>query len=146
MKRQSIFSKIFLVLSLIGTLAMQTTAFAAELTGEAQISGDAVYGQTLTASRVGGDPITGTLLYQWFRDSDMITENGNAATYTLVLADIGTQISVVITSNNVSETGELTSAPTDTVVKAPSDPATGDPPVVFYQNRRIHYSDGCNRL
>ena len=130
MKRQSIFSKIFLVLSLISTLAIQTTAFAdGPLTGTASISGSAVYGEILTASFTGD--YTGELSYKWMRtigeDTEVIADEITNQ-YTLVQADIGATITVEISSGG--ETGSVTSDPTDTVVKAQSDPPTGVPPVV----------------
>jgi hypothetical protein len=84
------------------------------LTGTANISGTAVFGQTLTASLTGSNN-SGTLSYQWVRGSSDIS-SATGSTYTLVEADIGSTISVKITSS--VETGTRTSAATSAVQKA----------------------------
>ena len=96
------------------------------LSGTAEITGSAVYGETLTAALTGGNN-TGTLSYQWVRGVSDIALATNSA-YTLTVDDIGEQISVKITSS--VETGTVTSAQTAAVTKAVSDPATGVTPVV----------------
>ena len=86
------------------------------LTGTATITGTAKFGQTLTASLESGNN-TGTLSYQWKRDGSDISGAMNS-TYTLVKADIGSTITVEISSSE--ETGTLTSAATAAVKKADS--------------------------
>ena len=86
------------------------------LTGTATITGTAKFGQALTASLESGNN-TGTLSYQWKRDGSDISGAMNS-TYTLVKADIGSTITVEISSSE--ETGTLTSAATAAVKKADS--------------------------
>ncbi|HEX2946112.1 MAG TPA: S-layer homology domain-containing protein [Clostridia bacterium] len=97
------------------------------LTGTAGITGDAVFGQTLTASLADGNN-TGTLSYQWTRDGVDIGSPTTSNTYTIVQADIDTVIAVKITSS--VETGTQTSVATAAVTKAASSPATGITPVL----------------
>ncbi len=130
MKRQNIFSKIFLMLSLLCTLVMQNTAFAAEPeAATATISGNAVYDEILSAAYSG--TYTGTLSYVWIRvdtTGDTIIDGATEQQYTLTADDIGKQIKVTITSTEPVD--EVTSEPTATVVKAQSDPLTGVSPEV----------------
>ncbi len=81
------------------------------LTGTAAISGNAVFGETLTAVLEGSNN-TGTLSYQWMRGDEDIAGATDAA-YTLGQVDIGKTISVKIASS--AEAGTLTSAPTASV-------------------------------
>jgi len=87
------------------------------LSGTVTISGNAVFGQTLTAntSALTSTPsgTLGTLGYQWKRGA---TNIGTGATYTLVQADIGSTITVTVTAANC--TGSVTSGATPTVTKA----------------------------
>ena len=95
------------------------------LSGTAEITGSAVYGETLTAALTGGNN-TGTLSYQWVRGASDINLATNS-TYVLTADDIGEMISVKITSS--VETGTVTSAQTSAVTKAVAVPATGVTPV-----------------
>ena len=70
------------------------------------------FGETLKAVLT---PTKAGLSYQWYRGTDAITPNGDSETYTLVEADIGKAIHVVITDSN---SVEFTSAATATVEKA----------------------------
>ena len=95
------------------------------LTGTATITGTAKFGQTLTASLESGNN-TGTLSYQWKRDGSDISGAMNS-TYTLVKADIGSTITVEISSSE--ETGTIVSSPTATVEKADGPAAPSVTPV-----------------
>ncbi|MEW6622969.1 MAG: S-layer homology domain-containing protein [Bacillota bacterium] len=91
------------------------------LTGSVSIIGVPKYGQTL-AAEVAGQQGDASLLYQWKRSgSDISGATGN--TYTVVEADIGATLSVVVTSSNYS--GSLTGTSSVTTAKAdgPSAPA-----------------------
>ena len=105
---------------------LDVTTDAAVLAGTATITGDAVFGETLTASLSGGNN-TGTLSYQWVRGGTDIP-SATESEYTLQEADIGLQITVKITSS--VETGTRTSAPTSAVQKADCATATGIAPVL----------------
>ena len=69
--------------------------------GTARVDGVLQVGQTLTASVWKWfSPTGGTLSYQWLRDGKPIGgQVGKARTYKLVTADVGTKISVTITSS-----------------------------------------------
>ena len=84
------------------------------LTGTVTITGDAKFGEQLTADVSGITNNTGTLSYQWKRGNTDI--GTNSATYTIVEADIGSTIKVVVTSS--VESGSITSNATTTVEKA----------------------------
>ena len=93
----------------------------ATLGGTPTITGNAVFGQTLTAGTTGLNstptiPGLGTLSYQWRRGTTNIT-GATGPTYALVQADIGQTINVQVTASNC--TGTVTSASTGTVTKAP---------------------------
>jgi len=86
-----------------------------DLAGSVTINGDAKFGEQLTADVSGITNNTGTLSYQWVRNTTNIS-GATGETYTLVEADIGTTIKVVVTSS--VESGSITSAATATVEKA----------------------------
>ena len=95
------------------------TVSKAALSGTVTITGNAVFGQTLTANTSGLTstptiPNLGTLTYQWKRGTTNI--GTNSATYTLVQADIGNTITITVTTANCD--GSRTSNPTATVTKA----------------------------
>jgi hypothetical protein len=95
------------------------TVIRAQLTGEVTISGNAVFGQTLTAiPSLSSTPLVtlGALTHQWKRNGTNISGATNA-TYTLAQADIGATITVTVTAANCN--GSVTSAATPTVTKAP---------------------------
>ncbi|MCC8103107.1 MAG: YDG domain-containing protein, partial [Clostridiales bacterium] len=81
--------------------------------GEVAITGDAVYGQTLTAAVTGG-PGSGTLSWQWLRGTEEIS-GATSSTYTLTADDVGKTITVEVTHSDY--TGNL-SATSDTVQQA----------------------------
>ena len=116
MKTKNMLFKVFLLLSFLFLFTLQITAYAADITGTAIISGNAVYGQTLTASVQDGDTNVGPYRYQWMREGTPIGALTESATYDLVEADIGYQISVTISS--LGDTGSITSEATAAVEKA----------------------------
>lgn len=87
---------------------------ATPLTGTVTITGEAKFDQQLTAN-VTNDNHTGTLSYQWKRGGSEIS-GATGTTYTLVEADIGNTITVVVTSS--VETGSIQSSATAAVQKA----------------------------
>jgi hypothetical protein len=94
--------------------ASTTTTTIGLLTGTVNITGDAIVGQTLTAntSSLGG---SGTISYKWWRDTTNI--GTNSSTYTVVAADVGSRITVVVTRANNSSS--VTSSQTATVTLPP---------------------------
>ena len=91
----------------------------AALGGSVSITGNAIYGETLTAVTTGlsttpsgVDP--GTLTYQW--KSGGANTGTNSSSYQIVTADIGKSITVTVTAADCI--GDVTSSPTDTVEKA----------------------------
>ena len=84
------------------------------LTGTVTITGTAKYNEQLTAT-VTDSNNTGDLYYQWVRNTSNIS-GATGENYTLVEADIGTTIKVVVTSS--VESGSITSDVTATVEKA----------------------------
>ena len=96
------------------------TVSLATLGGTVTVTGNTVFGQTLTAVTTGLTstptiPSLGTLSYQWQRGTSNIT-GATASTYTLVQADIGSTIRVLVTAANC--TGTVTSGNTAIVTKA----------------------------
>jgi hypothetical protein len=92
------------------------------VTGTVVISGTAAQGLTLTASHTLDDADgLGTITYQWKRDGVAISE-ATATTYTLVLDDVGTVITITASYTDALGTTEsVTSAATGVV----TSPATG---------------------
>lgn len=84
------------------------------LDGSVSIEGAAKYGEQLTANTSGITNNTGTLSYQWKRGSTAIGTNREK--YTIVEADIGSTITVTVTSS--IQTGSVTSTATLTIEKA----------------------------
>lgn len=82
-----------------------------QLTGTVGITGTAEVGQTLTADTgaLGG---SGIITYQWKRGSTNTGTNGS--TYEVQAADVGSTITVTVT--RAGFTGNVTSAPTETVL------------------------------
>jgi hypothetical protein len=109
--------------------AVSATTQKATLGGVVTISGNAVFGQTLTAVTSG---LTSTpsvaldaLSYQWKRGNTAIS-GATGVNYTLVQADITAIITVAVTAANTQ--GSVTSGATGAVVKASKTaPATPEP-------------------
>lgn len=94
------------------------------ITGTVSISGDAVYGKTLTASYEGLATDAGEVTVSWYRGEDT-TAIATGDTYTLTADDVGKVITVKVTAANCS--GELTDS-TAEVAKAehPNPPTNGN--------------------
>lgn len=94
------------------------------ITGTVSISGEAVYGKTLTASYEGLATDAGEVTVLWYRGEDT-TAIATGDTYTLTADDVGKVITVKVTAENCS--GELTDS-TAEVAKAehPNPPTNGN--------------------
>ncbi|MCL2290549.1 MAG: hypothetical protein FWC34_07600, partial [Bacteroidetes bacterium] len=94
------------------------TVSKAQLAGTVAITGNTIFGQTLTASTSGltAEPLVslGTLSYEWKRNN--VPVGANASNYTLVQADIDSTLTVTVTAANCN--GSITSVATATVTKA----------------------------
>lgn len=92
--------------------------------GTVSISGEAVYGKTLTASYEGLATDAGEVTVSWYRGEDT-TAIATGDTYTLTADDVGKVITVKVTAENCS--GELTDS-TAEVAKAehPNPPTNGN--------------------
>ncbi|VAW63855.1 Alkaline phosphatase, partial [hydrothermal vent metagenome] len=99
-------------------------------TGSVTISGSATQGQTLTASNTLADADgLGTISYQWTRGGTNIS-GATATTYVLVLADVGSTITVTARYTDGGSTAEsVTSSATATVVAGNSAPTISGTPV-----------------
>lgn len=107
------------------------------MAGTVSITGTAEFGQTLTADITGLTYTPTTTLnvptYQWKWIATLIP-SATASTYTLVATDIGRTINVTVTADGIHATGNVTSAPTAEVAKAPITTIgdiTGTPRVGF---------------
>lgn len=83
---------------------------------KATLSGEAAYGQTLTA-KATGLPSGAVAKYQWYRGTTAISGE-TSQTYKLAKADIGQQIKCVVTDGSGGYKGSLSSAATNAVAKA----------------------------
>ena len=94
------------------------------IAGTVSISGEAVYGKTLTASYEGLATDAGEVTVSWYRGEDT-TAIATGDTYTLTADDVGKVITVKVTAENCS--GELTDS-TAEVAKAehPNPPTNGN--------------------
>jgi autotransporter-associated beta strand protein len=97
--------------------SVSTTTMKAQLAGSVAISGTAVFGQTLTANTASltstPSVALGAFTYQWKRGA---TNIGNASTYSIVAADIGSTITLTVWAANTRDS--IVSAPTATIDKA----------------------------
>ena len=104
------------------TQTFTITVILADFDGLVTISGDAVFGEMLTAvtADLTSNPVIpdlGALSYQWKRDD--VNTGDNSATYTIVEADIAHTMTVTVTAANCN--GDVTSAATTTITKAPQE-------------------------
>ena len=83
---------------------------------KATLSGEAAYGQTLTA-KAAGLPSGAVAKYQWYRGTTAIPGE-TSQTYKLAQADIGQQIKCVVTDGSGGYKGSLSAAATNAVAKA----------------------------
>ncbi|MCL2290623.1 MAG: leucine-rich repeat protein, partial [Bacteroidetes bacterium] len=122
------------------------TVSKAVLGGTVTVSGSAVFGQSLTVVTTGLTSIPsvtlGTLTYQWRRGTTNISGATNS-TYSLVQADIGSVINVVVTAANCS--GSVTSPNTASVAKAPNTTLPPTPTKLSSTSTSItlHTVSGC---
>jgi len=92
------------------------------------ISGSAVERQVLSASPgkwAGATPMHYS--YQWQRGGSNVPA-AEGSSYALTSADVGHQVTVVVTATNADGSGSATSPPTATVTAPPSSGGTGSPP------------------
>lgn len=103
---------------------------APENTGAPTISGDAMVGETLTANpgTWSGRPAP-TFEYQWLADDSEI-DGADGDTYIPVEGDIGDEITVAVTGTNAAGSDTATSAATDPVVAALSEPENESVPTL----------------
>ncbi|MDO9455763.1 DUF3152 domain-containing protein [Nocardioides sp.] len=87
------------------------------------VTGEAVWGGTLTADGGTWDPAAVALTYRWLRDGQAV-RGATASTYRLGGHDLGTRLAVEVTAtttdgtDGTGGTGRATSAPTVRVVRA----------------------------
>lgn len=91
------------------------------ITGTVSISGEAVYGKTLTASYEGLATDAGEVTVSWYRGEDT-TAIATGDTYTLTADDVGKVITVKVTAENCS--GELTDSTAEVAKAEHSNPPT----------------------
>lgn len=107
------------------------------ITGDVTVSGNAVFGETLTASLSGYD--TG-VTYTWYREGDS-RAIGNDAEYTIVAGDIGKTLTVEATHPDF--TGKKSST---TAKVAKAEQAAPDAPVaedINYTSITLKTVEGC---
>ena len=93
------------------TLQINWETAPAALTGTVNIKGTPKFDETLTAE-VTDTNNTGTLTYQWYR-ADKTDPIGTGETYTLVQADIGKEITCVVSSSTETGTIKATVGPVE---------------------------------
>ncbi|MCL2220946.1 MAG: S8 family serine peptidase [Oscillospiraceae bacterium] len=102
-------------------LHIRSQPLVAELGGTIIITGDAVFGETLTANHTLNSTPTidnlGAVSYRWYRGITFI-DGATNSTYTLVQADVGQTITVRVTTANTE--GHVESIPTDEVTRRPT--------------------------
>ncbi|MCM2372825.1 DUF4347 domain-containing protein [Aporhodopirellula aestuarii] len=98
-------------------------------TGTPSISGTLKEGETLVVdtSDIADEDGLGAFNYQWTRDGDAIG-GANASTYTLVSADVGSEIRVEVSfsDGNTNSEGPIVSGPTGVIVAANQAPSLDD--------------------
>ena len=108
----------YYVLTSCARTSTATVAQGELATGSAKatLSGEAAYGQTLTA-KAAGLPSGAVAKYQWYRGTTAIPGE-TSQTYKLAQADIGQQIKCVVTDGSGGYKGSLSAAATNAVAKA----------------------------
>lgn len=133
------------ILVLVGAAAALTLAVAGPAAGHRtatpqntslpSISGSARDGSALQASKGGWANSPTSYAYQWQR----CDSSGGACTaiagatgtrYTVVGADVGQRLKVVVTATNTSGSGTAASRPTDVVKSTGTAPAATSPPAI----------------
>lgn len=94
-----------------------TITAAPRATGVPVISGPAQEGQTLSSTNGSWTNSPTSFAYQWRRNGVAIA-GATGSTYTLVAADVGSTIDLVVTATNASGSGTSTSAATAVVTAA----------------------------
>jgi Ca2+-binding RTX toxin-like protein len=95
-------------------------------TGSVSISGDAVQGETLSASNtLADDDGLGTISYQWLRDGTPI-DGATGSDYTLTEGDVGAAITVVASYTDGHGTAESVSSDATDAVGNVNDSPTGE--------------------
>ena len=119
-----------------GNILTADSAFTGTLEGQVNISGSAVYGQTLTANVIDIQP-GATLSYHWKKTVGSTTTDvgTNSDTYTLVAEDIGSTIKVEVTAQEY--TGSIASAQTSAIAKASAASAPSAPEADLIENGKI---------
>ena len=122
MKRVFVFTALALATAAL-VLAATASAAAPQNTAPPSVGGAAKEGATLTASDGGWSNNPTSFAYQWQRCHDDGTSCGNISgatskTYTLVTADVGHTVRVVVTATNQDGKASATSDPTDVVDSA----------------------------
>jgi fibronectin type 3 domain-containing protein len=117
------------------TAVVEAAPVAPSNTSPPTISGTAQEGRSLTGdpgSWSGTDPIS--YAYQWRRcdSGGQCTDIAGAtgATYTLVSADVGSTLVLLVTATNSGGAASATSAPTAVVEAAPAAPANSSEPTI----------------
>ncbi len=107
------------------------------ITGELTVSGDAVFGKTLTASLSGYD--TG-VTYSWYREGES-QAIGNDAQYTIVAADVGKTLTVKATHPDfMGEKSSTTAAVAKATQAAPDAPVAEN---IYYTSITLKTVEGC---
>ena len=108
----------YYVLTSCARTSTATVAQGELATGSAKatLSGEAAYGQALTA-KATGLPSGAVAKYQWYRGTSAIPGE-TSQTYKLAQADIGQQIKCVVTDGSGGYKGSLSTAATNAVAKA----------------------------
>jgi len=101
-----------------------------EISGVVSITGEARYGEELTADLSGiiytPETTADEPTFKWYRDGTEIA-GATGATYILTEADIGSVVTVTVTADGINATGSVTSEATATVTKAAGPEAPGAP-------------------
>jgi hypothetical protein len=126
--------RLLMVVVAAGVFTGQALAAPPENTGVPALSGPAREGSTLTATRGSWTNSPTTFIFKWQRCStdgvgciDIATANGNR--YTLVAADIGRTVRVVVTASNADGRDLAPSLPSDVVASRNGPRSTARPTI-----------------